>query len=276
MVALGDSITDGSFSTPDTNQRWPDLLCRPAERLLGPAPGCSTRASPATGSPPGPDQPLRPGPPRTGRAFPAGGEDPDPLRGHQRPRRGERRAGHRRDDEIADRAHRRGMRVVAATITPYKDFTWGGWSEETEARRQQVNAFVRDSGGVFDDYADFDKAVRDPDGPAAARRGLRLRRPSASQRRRHEGLRRLHRPRRARPRPRVFLRRTHVWTARTPAGAPAGTPKIRGPGHSPGGHPGSPAPRRPRPRPRPRPSSRRGRVPGRPRSTPRTTRAPRR
>ncbi len=30
VVALGDSITDGALSTPDTNQRWPDLL---AERL---------------------------------------------------------------------------------------------------------------------------------------------------------------------------------------------------------------------------------------------------
>ncbi len=67
--------------------------------------------------------------------------------------------------EIADRAHPRGMRVVGATITPYKDFTWGGWTEETEARRQQVNAFVRDSDGVFDDYADFDEAVRDPADP---------------------------------------------------------------------------------------------------------------
>ncbi|HEX2283178.1 MAG TPA: SGNH/GDSL hydrolase family protein, partial [Thermomicrobiales bacterium] len=30
IVALGDSITDGAFSTPDTSQRWPDFL---AERL---------------------------------------------------------------------------------------------------------------------------------------------------------------------------------------------------------------------------------------------------
>ena len=26
IVALGDSITDGAFSTPDTNHRWPDFL----------------------------------------------------------------------------------------------------------------------------------------------------------------------------------------------------------------------------------------------------------
>ena len=34
VVALGDSITDGAISTPDTNQRWPDLL---AERLVADA-----------------------------------------------------------------------------------------------------------------------------------------------------------------------------------------------------------------------------------------------
>src|SRR5208283_213855 len=26
IVTVGDSITDGALSTPDTNQRWPDLL----------------------------------------------------------------------------------------------------------------------------------------------------------------------------------------------------------------------------------------------------------
>jgi lysophospholipase L1-like esterase len=32
IVAFGDSITDGTRSTPDTNNRWPDHL---AGRLLG-------------------------------------------------------------------------------------------------------------------------------------------------------------------------------------------------------------------------------------------------
>ena len=31
VVAFGDSITDGTRSTPDTNNRWPDHLAR---RLL--------------------------------------------------------------------------------------------------------------------------------------------------------------------------------------------------------------------------------------------------
>ncbi|MFJ1666279.1 SGNH/GDSL hydrolase family protein [Streptomyces bottropensis] len=165
VVALGDSITDGSFSTPDTNQRWPDLLsarlnaCRPGAGVLN-AGITSNRITAGTPTNPSAldrlerDVLSQPGA-KTLILF----EGINDLGGASAERI---IAGM---TEIADRAHRRGMRVVAATITPYKDFTWGGWSDEREARRQQVNAFVRDSGGIFDDYADFDKAVRDPTDP---------------------------------------------------------------------------------------------------------------
>ena len=36
IVAFGDSITDGTASTPDTNSRWPDVLAR--RLLAAPAP----------------------------------------------------------------------------------------------------------------------------------------------------------------------------------------------------------------------------------------------
>jgi lysophospholipase L1-like esterase len=165
VVALGDSITDGSFSTADTNQRWPDLLsarlnaCRPGAGVLN-AGITSNRITAGTETNPSAldrlerDVLSQPGA-RTLILFEGindlGGASAEQIIA--------------RMTEIAARAHHRGMRVVGATITPYKDFTWGGWSEETEARRQQVNAFVRDSGSVFDDYADFDRAVRDPADP---------------------------------------------------------------------------------------------------------------
>ena len=35
MVCLGDSITDGANSTPDTNRRWPDVLARRLQDARG-------------------------------------------------------------------------------------------------------------------------------------------------------------------------------------------------------------------------------------------------
>ena len=54
VVALGDSITDGVLLDGRHQPALARPALRPAERLPRPAPGCSTRASPATGSPPGP------------------------------------------------------------------------------------------------------------------------------------------------------------------------------------------------------------------------------
>lgn len=50
VVTLGDSITDGTGSTPDTNHRWPDRLAarlRDLPRTAGSV--SSTRGSPETG-----------------------------------------------------------------------------------------------------------------------------------------------------------------------------------------------------------------------------------
>ncbi|MET7731894.1 SGNH/GDSL hydrolase family protein [Streptomyces sp. NPDC005402] len=165
VVALGDSITDGSYSTADTNRRWPDLLsarlnaCRPGAGVLN-AGITSNRITAGTETNPSAldrlerDVLSQPGA-RTLILFEGindlGGASAEQIIAGMK--------------TIASRAHQRGMRVVGATITPYKGFTWGGWTEETEARRLQVNAFVRHSGHVFDDYADFDRAVRDPADP---------------------------------------------------------------------------------------------------------------
>lgn len=65
--------------------------------------------------------------------------------------------------QIAARAHAKGLRVIGCTITPY-----GGWltyGEQGERVRLAVNDFIRRS-GVFDGIADFDSAVRDPRAPS--------------------------------------------------------------------------------------------------------------
>jgi lysophospholipase L1-like esterase len=165
VVTLGDSITDGSYSTPDADRRWPDLL---SARLNACLPGAGVLNAGITGNrmtagtatnPSALDRLERDVLSQPGARSLVLFEGINDLGGATA------RQIIAAMTEIAARAHRRHLRVVAATITPYKDFTWGGWSEETEARRQQVNAFVRDSGGVFDDYADFDEAVRDPADP---------------------------------------------------------------------------------------------------------------
>ncbi|WP_435193712.1 SGNH/GDSL hydrolase family protein [Streptomyces sp. NRRL F-5630] len=65
--------------------------------------------------------------------------------------------------EVARRARARGVRVLAATLTPC-----GGGSRCTpavEERRQAVNAWLRAGGGGFDAVVDFDHVVRDPERP---------------------------------------------------------------------------------------------------------------
>ncbi|MFD9112167.1 GDSL-type esterase/lipase family protein [Streptomyces bottropensis] len=166
VVALGDSITDGASSTANANRRWPDYL---AGRLSA----CSSTAGV-----------LNEG--ISGNRITAGVDgNPSALERLERDALSQPGArtvilfegvndlswGGATGDQVIDgmkeisrRVHGRGLRLIGATVVPYRG--WGDWwTEAKEADRQKVNAFVRDSGGVFDDYADFDKAVRDPDDP---------------------------------------------------------------------------------------------------------------
>lgn len=65
-------------------------------------------------------------------------------------------------EQLADRARDRGLRVVGATLTPYAGAGYA--TAAGEATRQEVNAWIRDS-GEFDAVVDFDAALRDPAAP---------------------------------------------------------------------------------------------------------------
>ncbi|MDX3748861.1 GDSL-type esterase/lipase family protein [Streptomyces sp. AK08-02] len=166
VVALGDSITDGASSTANADRRWPDYL---AARLSG----CSTTAGV-----------LNEG--ISGNRITAGTDgNPSALERLERDVLAQPNArtvilfegvndlswgGASGDQvidgikEIARRVRARGLRLIGATVVPYRG--WGDWwTEAKEADRQKVNSFVRDSGGVLDGYADFDRAVRDPADP---------------------------------------------------------------------------------------------------------------
>ncbi|MDX6351843.1 MAG: hypothetical protein QOF84_6633, partial [Streptomyces sp.] len=61
--------------------------------------------------------------------------------------------------QIIDRAHAAGKCVVGATVMPFKG--WYEYDDASEAVRQSVNDWIRNS-GALDAVTDFDKITRNP------------------------------------------------------------------------------------------------------------------
>lgn len=182
VVALGDSITDGFNSTLDANGRYPDYLAdrmielSPDERMsvlnagisgnriLNDAPCCGVKAtdrlerdvlSQAGVS----DVVLLEGINDIGYSEIA---EEDPTRGPTPDVSAEQIiAGMQK---IIDRAHDEGLEIHGATLLPFEGADY--YTEEGEAKRREVNDFIRSS-GEFDSVIDFDRATRDPDDPQA-------------------------------------------------------------------------------------------------------------
>jgi lysophospholipase L1-like esterase len=68
--------------------------------------------------------------------------------------------------QFAVRGRARGIKVMAATLTPFENETFlpGAWNPRREAVRQAVNEWLRKAEG-FDAIVDFDRALRDPGHP---------------------------------------------------------------------------------------------------------------
>jgi lysophospholipase L1-like esterase len=172
IVTFGDSITDGTRSTPDTNSRWPDHLVR---RLLSQSPqmGVVNMAiagnrviSDGTFSPPvNPNALSRfelnalsiPG--VTHIVVMEGINDIGNGRLNPTPTAEDVIAGHK---QLIDRAHSRGIKIIGATLTPF----WGAayYTEVGEAKRKAVNEWIRTS-KAYDGVIDFDQVTRDPSDP---------------------------------------------------------------------------------------------------------------
>ena len=194
LVVYGDSITDGTRSTPDTNNRWPDLLVR---RLLSqPAPiriglmnaaiaGNRVLSDAAFNSGINAlarfdrDVAIQPG--VTHVVFMEGINDIGQARDNPAPSAADIIAGHR---QIIERARARGLKIYGATLTPFYGAAY--YSEVGEAKRQAVNEWIR-TGKAYDAVIDFDRATRDPTDREAAASRVRLLRPSASERRGLQG-----------------------------------------------------------------------------------------
>jgi lysophospholipase L1-like esterase len=174
IATLGDSITDGAASLPNTNGRWPDVLARrvQADKTLS---GAGILNAGINGN-----RLLRDG---------DGGEsalkrlDRDVLAQagvrYLIVLEGINDIGHivtaspsdpadttqsliRAIQQIALRAHTHGIKVIGATITPYENCKYA--SAEGEKMRQAVNDWIR-TNKELDGVVDFEKIVRDPAHP---------------------------------------------------------------------------------------------------------------
>ncbi len=174
VVALGDSLTDGNISTIDGYYRWPDQLARRLNQRGGRPIGVMNnglggnrilydiRGASGLRRFDG-DVLAQPG--VTHAIVMLGTND---LRNRWAKPEEEVTAEQMIAglNQMALRAHSRGIKLIGATLTPFGNETFmaNAWNPTREKHRVAVNAWIRDS-GAFDGVADFDAAVRDPEIP---------------------------------------------------------------------------------------------------------------
>lgn len=169
IVALGDSITDGTRSTPNTNHRWPDLL---AKRL---ADANGARMAVMNAGIAGNRVLLDNAGPNALARFDRdvlsqtgvthvivmeGINDIGQGRANPLPSAADLIGAHR---QLILRAHARGLKIYGATLTPFEGAAY--FTPEGEAKRAALNEWIR-TGKEYDGVIDFDAAVRDPTHPA--------------------------------------------------------------------------------------------------------------
>jgi len=175
IVAFGDSLTDANLSQLDANHRWPDqlarrLVARPGGRLLGVMNqgiggnrilhdgrgDCGLRRF---------DRDVLAQPGVTHAIVLLGindirnrGQLPEEFVSAE-----EMIAGLH---QLAVRAHAGGLKIFGGTLLTFENETFnpGFYTPEGEAKRQAVNAWIRES-GAFDAVIDFEAALRDPSHP---------------------------------------------------------------------------------------------------------------
>jgi lysophospholipase L1-like esterase len=168
IVAFGDSITDGTRSTPNTNNRWPDLLAKRIAQAGGPRlavvnAGIAGNRVLTDGAGPSAlarferDVIAQPG--VTHVIVLEGINDIGQGRSNPLPSVPDLIAGHR---QLIMRAHARGLKIYGATLTPYEGAAYA--TPEGEAKRAALNEWIRTS-KEYDGVIDFDAATRDPNQP---------------------------------------------------------------------------------------------------------------
>ena len=169
IAGLGDSITEGNGSTPDTNGRWPDYLskrfmARAGARFGFANAGIGGNRVLSGGSPNALarfDRDVLAQPGVTHVVFTEGindiritAQNPNPVSLEVLI------AGHK---QIIERARGAGLRIIGGTLVPYEGTQ--GWAPESEAMRNALNNWIRTS-KAYDAVIDFDAAIRDPQQPS--------------------------------------------------------------------------------------------------------------
>jgi lysophospholipase L1-like esterase len=176
VVAFGDSITDGTASTMNGDDRWPDVLARRLQAIYGnrvavvdAGIGGNQVAGPAEY---GPQKPFAGGPSAQSRIA----RDVIDLSGvsamiwlegiNDFSRNGnasvETVINGMKDVAGRIRAKHPDVRVFGATVlTALGSSNAAHGSIEQDQKRQELNAFIR-KGGLFDGVVDFDAVTLDP------------------------------------------------------------------------------------------------------------------
>jgi lysophospholipase L1-like esterase len=176
IVAIGESITDGSQSTVEANHRWPDYL----SRRLQAEPGDHAKGVLNQGmagnrmlhdslGPNGLARFDRDVLSQTGVTHvivQMGQNDIFTLNPAEEATADQVIQAHR---QLIERAHASGLKIYGCTITPNEGFLVPGtpfpvFTSAKEVKRQAVNAWIRTS-GEYDDVLDFDRVLRDPNNP---------------------------------------------------------------------------------------------------------------
>jgi lysophospholipase L1-like esterase len=177
IVALGESIVDGSQSTVDANARWTDdlarrLLSQPGNRALGVlnegiagnrllhdslGPNASARF----------DRDVLAQTGVTHVIVQVGGNDIFTVNPAEEVTVAQIIQGSK---QLIQRAHAKGLKIFGCTLTPVEGFLLPGtpipvFSPAKEVKRQAVNAWIRTS-GEYDAVIDFDRVLRNPNSPS--------------------------------------------------------------------------------------------------------------
>ena len=177
IVALGESITDGSQSTVDADNRWPDQLARrlmaqPRNHEMGVLNEgiAGNRLLHDSLGPSGLARFDRDVLAQAGVAdviVQMGDNDIFTLNPVEEVTADQVIQGHK---QLIERAHAKGLKIFGCTLTPVEGFLLPGtpfpvFSPAKEVKRQAVNAWIRTS-GEYDDVIDFDRVLRDPNSPS--------------------------------------------------------------------------------------------------------------